>query len=451
MSKSAGNNKLSEGSDDRKSVLLSRRHLIAAGVIALGGVAVGRHDILRVLTPQSEAAEPRNKIAPVLSKDEREYQEWSKTIHLPKIEETEAEMKLPEIPEEKATPEKLNSFYMAFDGLWLKFQRDMEAEQKPEARERIIFNFLGMLVAHYKLAIGDNEEEKNLEINSQKFTDLMLNVQSFLVRHGHFVEARVDKPSLNLRVSHFRVGTVNKLEISDEGKEYAMPLIHLEGQEDFNSDPHEVIERGLMNGLYNQMDQTMLIDSEGRKTQYQKTFNTFQKRCQSVGVSCRFPDEVKMRKDFVRAVDLHEGMHAVLERRGFRADYKRYDAHKGDVSMGYFHLPARSLRERNNVEVHELAAIGYSLMHSESAAPIVVSSLIKNEKSTYQMAHSLVVESVMGLMSEEDRRKVLAHRKEQEVKLNVDQLMAVLHKIPLEKLHQLGERMAKLGLYLSQT
>ena len=154
-------------------------------------------------------------------------------------------------------------------------------------------------------------------------------------------------------------------------------------------------------------------------------------------------------EDILNVTTQHEAMHAVLHR------LLSFDPHpqanslknKGRINMGSYTLP-NTYQMHGNIGVHELAAHGFGLMHSgESAQLLAMASTTGalNEQS-YGLVNKVITRELMAISESSDAFTISGSK----VTVNIDGLVSLINKLSKEQIYKIGERMAKLGIYLAQ-
>jgi len=149
-------------------------------------------------------------------------------------------------------------------------------------------------------------------------------------------------------------------------------------------------------------------------------------------------------------------MHAYLDSIGIAADYFRKDALKKahGVNMGRYDIPKETFRNINNAELHELTANGFGLMNSGQSAPLVAHAMVTTHAASnienYVLMANIMVWEITKSQGLSRNISMKLDLDIQKGTADVNTVISAINELPNEQLHKIGERMAKLGVYLTQ-
>ncbi len=441
-----------------QTALLTRRNVLI-GLGALGGVALAwraglldvfkdekmYEDQLQENTPEPVTAGPR------LS----EYDEWASKIKLPKMTLLDTPGKLPDM---KIPAENLEKFGKTYEQLLDKFKQDFDAQDTAEARYRLSIEFIGRLIPAYRLAVSDDETVGHYDIGSKEFNELILRVNELLINKGHYIdveghrnEETASSDAVKTRISVFNVESVRSLQIIDGDKTYTVPTVLIGNQKDYYNRPgQQETDRSRLNGQYDQLAKMIIQHQEGAEAQIDNNIRTFEIRCARAGMPYKIENIPQIKKDHQQMTSIHEGMHYTLDKHGFAPGPYKDVKNKGSIDMGSYQVEAERYVGKFNTEIHELAAIGYGLMHAGRATPLFLIGILTGGQGTYKLAVDIMIKEIHENISREDRIKILDIASDGSQSLDINRFASVISRMPLETLHKIGERMAKLGVYLTQ-
>ncbi len=429
--------------------VLTRRHAIVAGVLALGGIAVWRASLSSAIEDRTEEDRTESEeVAPVPSSNP-EYDEWASKIHLPegKFMRGSGKLRPLNIPEDK-----MDAFTKKYEDL-LRETKQALAEKgiSKEKKEQLVTKFIGSTFREYHVAAGSKRREGELGIGSKEFVMTQLELNDVLLHMGHFMWANLkhDQQKSLLSISTLDVESIDSFQIPEREDVHEVPVVNVHNEHHLFADSDEAIREGRLHGVYNQTSETIIYNQEGGQAQIAESIRSFEQRTQKMGHPFKFPNTDQMVNDGANMARAHELMHYWLAVKGFEAGDRKDAKDRGDVDMGSYKIGADHYRGRYNTYVHELAAVGYGLMHGGQITPAFIIAIAGGEHPTYQLAQQILINELLSIANPVQKNKIIDIHSDGSSEMDLDQLAVFISQMPLERLHKIGERMAKLGTYLA--
>jgi len=271
-------------------------------------------------------------------------------------------------------------------------------------------------------------------------------ISRLFVPHGFYVEVIKDHTRkfhapilLALNVS--KIKRVRKFNIRSKNKTHSIPLLETEHDEEKSSSVDGFV--GNTTAIYQSAGNYIVINIEDfnlAKKYFYKLYcdhlnQQNQKPC---------PDKEKFFSDLRESVLQHEGMHAFfgLEKINQKdlIPYKLTEP----IPMGHYDLDL-SKTTITLLRMNELSAEGHGLMKSGSAANFDAMNILMNpDKRSYGLAQYVLFQEIRNCQKLPQSLKDMMNSGADE-----DVLWKVVLKLGSDDLQKIGERMAKLGIYLS--
>lgn len=432
-----------------KKFPISRRQLLyaLAGLLATGG-------LYKSLSPNRipEPEDTENRVGGEIEKNRKSvkeladsirqpkiptYEGWSPKIQLPDVEIPDQSFKLtPEEVEKSFIPEsidkaKLQAFYSRFDKAWVAL-RNKENDLSDDFVQGLIEGCRDWL-----------RNPKSTSDDAQETAD---QIGRLLIPHGYWLDRR-PKQNIN-RFTIARVDRVQMVKANFEGKELSIPLVrvkeNLHWGNEHNNDQEDIQGRFVEEGNF------LVVYPERTMAVIQQIFPVIEQRYRTQGTQGPKPSLATSTDTAVRMFIYHEVMHAVLSNlKGI--DAKRDDAVKlnRDIPMGHYSLSNDSIIPQNH-QLHELIANGYAMSKGKETSIYTVVSIIDSKRQSYAFARTALRTELLH-HEKIDQNAFLTGLIKQKETDDLALLLDEILKLSDEDFRRIGERLAKLGLYLTQT
>jgi len=442
--------------------LFTRRNaLIGLGATGVA-IAADRFGLFDIFDGRRETQDPRKETVAREKSEPRvpEYEEWAPTIKLPVIELDYDSPPLNQQDKEKLflppeiDKEKLHQFYERFDHLKKKVLEDIAHTAAPEKRHQLMFDFVGRLFQEYRIANEIYVNPKDLS-DPKKFQKIIAEINYLLTPHNIFLLADHDQEGKEQFV-FFDIEEVRELKVEFEEKRFKFSFFFLRNQQNLNYRPdtlsHPFSAETDHHGKYICLNRPNIFMG------VQKGIKDFETSCYEAKRPVEPIDPAKIFEDYIKGAYEHEGAHMALDEiKGIvgearvNNDQRLYTAIKrrGDIKMPHYTVSETEYKNISDRMLHELFAAGFGLMHSGKSAKISAASLGVSDIEGYQyVKYFLMHEVATSPFVDEELKRNLENQIKEGLMTNRDVFAAALSQIPDEGLHHIGERMAKLGLYL---
>jgi hypothetical protein len=379
-------------------------------------------------------------------RDKSDEADWMAAIRLPDVdpfgEGVEGPLAPPPQSSDRVAEEAVRSaFLSASDAL----TRELSVKDDLAARRLAILEFLGDRFAearHAQSAPGVSR----IEMGSAAFFAELDRLNTILFPGGHYVSFSL-RPDEGVEVGVFKVEGMGRVRL--EGK--AVPVAWMRSDHSWSTEkeappPH-------FNGTYLQGLGMVVLDRQGIEGQIKVSLEELRARCGREGAKAREFDPETLRRDLLASAAAHEAGHLWLSAK-VRYEPLLSDAlrRSGDIPMGRYGLPHALCAKADNAQIHELVAHGIGLAHSGEAATLVAHGLaMDTHQPNYVLARDVLWRE-LTYCDEIDatlRRKVL-DRISGTNKIPLDPMDVLVNQAPPSALRKIGERMAKLGLHLTE-
>lgn len=320
---------------------------------------------------------------------------------------------------------------------------DLSGKADPLARQESIVAFFGDRFAEARNAQGEPPLAR-LMMGSADFFGELDRLNGILVPAGRFLTFAF-RPDDTLIVGVYRVVEKGGIGLGDR----RIPIVWTGLDQAWSS--VKDASRPHFNALHLRGPDRIVLDERGAVGELEAGLSEFRMRCDRAGARIREFDPIALRRDFLATAPAHEAGHLWLE--SVRYDSQSSDGirRSGDIPMGAYTLPYSVYAKADNAQLHELVAHGVGLAHSGVASTLVAHGLAMD---THQPAYALAREVLwreLTFCPEIDsalRQGVLGHIESQK-RIPLDRIDALVSQAPPESLRRIGDRMAKLGVYLA--
>jgi len=427
-------------------VRLARRYrtLIRIGILALTGLGVfGVKKFFSKPEPQAQnqVQGESTTIPPLPNLVPETNAEWLNQIRLPEMGPiTEGKINLMDRLPKNIDHAHLKEFLRQYRELRAEATKALEKEMDISVRERLILDFIASLNQAYKEAAGVNENE-GLAIGEMKFKKRNQEINKLIMPFGEYMDVMVDL-DLKVKVGFFNIKNTSHIFVNN--KQNIVLNIGLGGS--LLTVPEA--EKPNLSGSYLHEIDITVISNAGTDKRFEELLAIQQNQMTEVGKSFRNLDNQKIIDDFRVSVVYHEAAHAFLQ--DFVSDPEKRDAikKKGDIPMGYYSLPFGVFANEDNSKLHELFGNGIMLMLSGESAPLSAMHCALSDiniDKTYTLERKVFWNEISHSPELDS-----ATRHKLESEMNGTDMVVAINRLPDESLRKIGERMAKLALYLTQ-
>lgn len=328
-----------------------------------------------------------------------------------------------------------------FDGA----SKRLSVEKDVISREKIIFDFIAGLIQQYRVAT-ENGVPENFEIGSERYVIQMQKINSVLLPFGDYIYDAYG-PTDRMRITFFHNNRQAEVRMGGE----KMPIAYVAKGQSLLSVPDS--QMAYFNAELNQQSGIAVLSEEGAEREFEEMVARHRIRCEREGISPRSIDLRRAKKDTVVFPAYHEAAHSYLNRK------MPYDFHKtdglrkrGDVTMGHYRLPYAVYALANNAKLHELFANGVGLMESGASAVFTAHAISSsNQMENYKLAREVLWQELMNSQDLNSYFRIgLRGEIERTQSVDFNKMAVAIDRLSDESLHKIGERMAKLALYLSE-
>jgi len=444
-----------EVSEKENQGLLTRRNALialgAGGVIVLAWrLGLGRlfEDREQEETPNDQTA---NKQEVTVSPEKSPTiltPEWMKGIELPAIQVEPKPVKwdfkekvkyfTPEIASRGDNILKaLNEFYGLFDKYRNIVISRAQGMEKAEIRKEFRA-FISYLVTIYK---DITKTDSDL-----KFEDL----NRILMPHDRWI---IWDP---VNIAFLDIEKIHIAKIRHSGREVSIPVIFLDNRQDVTIFDQTRPDADF-GGLYSDEYKCILIIKNSIIETTRKTIVTLESEWKRLGVGFKPINSSVVLGNILNSVLTHEGAHTCLHKiHGYGRTGKYPIKKMGTVSMGSYQISEDNYSQPGNEQAHELIAFGTEMAKFKDTAILSAISVggTPVHPRGYELARYILLMEIINspYLSRDLYEKFISDSQKSE-KGNLyssDNLLRALAEIPPEGLQEIGERMAKLGIYLTQ-
>ena len=428
----------------------TRRKIVVGGIAAAILGVVGYSILSGDKTPEK----PTQKSIPSTPKEPEakpripEYNEWAAKIELPQIKlepspvdwnlEKRTEYFIPKIANQGSEVYRpLKQFYKLFDANLHRLFSRMGDMKDVDSRMKEIKAFETFLAINYRNATSAGPNLTTCDLNR------------FLIPHKRWMKFSTP---YNANAAFFDVEKIHMAQIQNDGKTESLPVVFLANQRDAIVDSAHPEAR--IDGLYLPKCGYIAVDKDGLQKSSDEVVNELESELRKLSLDMIPIDRQTFPKDAVNMGLVHEGAHASLHRIN-KIDPKGSHAikQKGTISMGSYEIFEEEYFKSSNLQVHELIALGTGMASSKNTAFIAVWSAAGTSgiPNGYDLARYVFVLEIIHSphISENFRRKLIVDLERENV-VRHDNIIRAFSEIPPEGFQDIGERVAKLGIYLTQ-
>jgi len=372
--------------------------------------------------------------------------EWLDQIQLPEMGPiTESKINLMDRLPKDIDRAKLSHFDAQARQLFDEASKDLSGEKDVTTRQKRIFDFISRLIQAYKAAVGDGVPE-NFEIGSVRYVLQMQKINSILLPFDDYFYDAYDLKD-KVGVIFFHADHQAEVQV---GKE-KMPIVYLAKGRSLLSAPD--FQMVTFNAELNPPGGIAVLSEEGAERQLKEMVASHRLRCEKERFSPRAIDLARAREGAVALPAYHEAAHVYFVRSiSIAFDFKRFDGlrKKGDISMGNYQLPYVVTVSANNAQLHELFANSIGLVKSGASAVFTAQAIATNvEIKNYRLAREVLWYELMNYPELDPAFRIgLKNEIERTQSIDFNKMAVAIDQLSDESLHKIGERMAKLALYL---
>jgi len=331
-------------------------------------------------------------------------------------------------------------------------ERDLAVEQIPEKRMDIMTAFINTLIIESASAIK-YDSNGNFSMGTVEGYKILMALNKLLPAVSYYMKSLYYPDTKNFSLNLFEVEGTQTAKIKSDDTEKEIPVVYVKSPKEYFT--HTAEKRDRLNGVYEPVPDLIVLNRVRTKAEFEIMAKRYIEKCGEGAVK---PQELPFNapQDWENAFIYHEGMHGAfglhLKKMGqeFFPLNQTLIKRKDDVQMNGYIYPARIFRLYNDGHIAELTGHGYGLQHSGTAARIVAHSILDGggSESQYKMASEVFIQELMHSpdLSEGMRSELIGYK----VDAPAGRVIAAVNELSDESLHKIGERMVKLGYYLTQ-
>jgi len=413
--------------------------------------------------PPEQALEPPLPQAPMMQKP-TEYHEWADNIELPNVEEISKDLTPAEIANlflpKNIRPSEWTGSYANYDSLKKQLLKELTSTFDPKVREQMILAFfLKTIQGHLKGAGEPKKMDVLLNKNRSKYIEniywLMHEANKSLIPHGEYIYMGFESQK-GLEFALYEIEKIQKLSVHAKGQAIEVPVIFLTHQAPISINQDERILPFTAKYLHFE-GRYILVNQKEESQSAQARIEDLREVAENHHLPMKKYSASELVEHNTKQALGHEGMHALLhekyglhEMTGQKTFAPKKVKNKGIVRMGDFQLEPADYLSLDNGSLQELGAIGYSLMNSKEQAPLEVVSMVAASQVSSSYSNVFTIMLKAALHSSEINEKVRSDllRKIQTHQLKGEDMKVLALQIPEEEWHRIGEKMAKLAIYL---
>ncbi len=447
--------------ESKRSVSISRRNLVKQLGLAGLGFIIGT-DTVQISKDDKalETSTKREVIVDSLSMETarsgpKKYDEWSRRISLPSIEIDETarpwtteEMKAYFVPE-GVDESDLKRIHERFSELKAEILAAQGTVTNIHEGSLLMAKFFDQLFREYH-RLMPNVDLRGMKPGDLRFWATVNEINRLLIHQGEWFTLILEKE--NTSINFFQVEEVSSRIKSPIFTGGSYPSVTISGNEAAKRNPkapkHEAMAEYVPQGNY------IMYDMTGSE----KVARQFEENLHIPTPNKGTPEFETWRNELRDNTLVHEGTHALLVAKyglDLNDDKKVVAKRKGVINMGgknskmgQYQLRESDYNWATSRHLHELIARGYELKSSEDNAARVVNVGLASTGPNYRLANWIFINE-MAKSGEFNQNRPMTLVNALQGKPTIPNEMArIAQKIPDEKLHKIGERMAKLGIYL---
>ena len=419
-----------------------RRTFRASVILAIGLSAIG-------LAIRSALKDTRQKINKSV-----ENTNWFEKTPLPQVELDKERKVLSEnqinsyFISESIHSERIRQFYVLYDQKKQELFLDLMKTQDRIVRSKKIIMFLDFVCKAYFWIT--ETPRKTMSLGSEEMTKTLYELNKILIPHKEWITSINDG---EFSLIFYDVDGITNASVTAGSNSYQVPIVSLSGR-------HVVSPSGTdkntlkIGGLYTDIGRYVVLDNEAS---IEEGKNCKKKLDGFIGATHSSNAEIND-KGIADNVLRHELMHFVFDVvHGVNRGSGNVIINKGDIRMhsgegkhSEYVLKNASYSWPNNFQLHELAAVGFSLKNSGDLALFSSFSIIGSGAKNYQFAGVILFYELLNSPYTKDDTKAMIDNALSGKSVSHKELAKALSEIPNDELHHMGERMVKLAIFLTQ-
>lgn len=385
----------------------------------------------------------------------QEYKEWASEIKLPTVEFSEgndiwtSEKIGSHLIPKGVDQKELEAFYAKFDLLKKELRTILSRPQTYNERFFLILQLKDWLTKSCEALTKTDPGEDDYWVET---------VNRFIIPCGHYISPILNGDDKKPNIALHQLGDVYDMTVKMGSKQANFPVFSTASSIPIYLTPDFVSPIG---GKFVPEDNYAFIDKEKIESSSVTETRDANRFCEKRGLPRREVSADDMKKDSLNMMIIHEGMHAalfhlmgietgpggdIIKRGGIRK--------RGTISMGSYQFPEKHYRWENNVELHELAAYGFGLMHSGKMGAIDINGALflnSKYKRLYLLKRVLMREIAYSPHIPNDvKSRLMKGFNSASRNVRMEDLQIALIQIPDEGMREIGERIVKLAIYLTQ-
>lgn len=333
---------------------------------------------------------------------------------------------------------KLDLFYKIFDRAKEKL---LANNHRPDIdiKRKAFQEFYATILSAYRSALKDISLYDKFWLDS-------LTINNALIPYGYVVVnlGGEDSPEV---FGLFEVEDVQSIDSEFKGKSKKIPIVF--SRLAFG-DKNKL--KDILGGYYDPANY-IVIDRDSVKTLNERGYERINEICKIESIprpSALAPDSETALKTAI----IHEAMHASLANQFTVVPHKRGGIkRRGQINMGSYKLESRHYEHYDNQNLHELVAHGCGFMMSGQQSLISAWELLASQPGMpdYELAAKILLKEIVysNYISKSLKSKIFDYIRDNG-KVSNKLCMEALLEIPDGEFYRIGERMAKLAIYLTQ-
>jgi hypothetical protein len=429
--------------------LITRRRAILTLAGAGGAAAAWRAGLFDVFgdeeKPQESTKQDSSKkstTGPRLP----EYDEWASKIELPDIEYnpyqtpwTKEQIENHFIPKE-VDRESLPPFYKTFDDLTDDLLAGLKNKSEPKERNDLINSYLGQI---FELLFSGNLNT----LDKDQLKEAISKTSRILIPHGYWIGGDREYGEAFNKYVIYGIDKINSLKVHLGDQSGDLPVVSLKEKQDITADTDA--EPIVFNGTYFHDNGCIIVD-DNQIAESMASVSNFEELCRELNIT---PRTNNINVEFFRRVTLmHEGMHAVSHKMSQKNPEPARKIDTKGINMGHYTLNPKMFGSITEIDVDELIANGFGILNSGDLAHLTLYNIQTSARSnpTYNFCSFVILNEILNSPSLDPSSKNEFFKELSSGKISDKDFVKFLMKIPPHELTNIGERMAKLGIYLTQ-
>ena len=437
-----------------KPSLISRRTMLAVLLgLGTGSALKFRSDFGNIFykketkKPVHRKVPQKRPVAPKLP----EYDEWASKIELPVFEYKEESQAWDKerisnylLPKE-IKKEYLASFYNNFDKYKAEFLTDWKKVSSIKEKKELILRFISTVIA---INFRHNKSVRMLHFTPSDMPFIVREINRLLIPHNVFLDFSHDTnegPGLII----YEVDNAQSSEISLDAKKIQLPIVNLKNKQVL-LDTSSWDAKFIPVGNYIVTDKAAIIAKRKYELDELKLF------LEKHGLKTQKINRESVIQNYLKSVIYHELAHAVFHNfYGIVPGKPLKKLREGPINMKNYQLGNDAFRGVTSKQLHELFANGCAYIMAKDAVKMAILDTTVADDPTYQFTGGILLSEIYHSPPiEENIGRQAAQLYQMTTRDAIMRKMMLTTKtvfrIPDEELHRIGERMAKLAIYLTQ-